>query len=93
MNDSFYVKIGVSDNNEWNKTCFCVRTYVEGTPAKKILAEDFDDAWEKATVLVGGDTNKIDVNVRAQRRAKHLILEERRSKRNEQQTAPESLTR
>jgi len=91
MNDSFFVRVGVSDNNERGATVFCVRTYMGGIPVKKVLEEDFDAAMELAYALVGGDHSKVEVNVRAQRRAKRLVLEERREKKRK--TAPESLVR
>lgn len=91
QDNSFYVKLGVSDNNERGETVFCVRTYIDNTPVKKILEEDFDKAMDMAKSLVAGDLNKVKVNIRAQRRAKHLILEERRIKNRK--TAPESLVR
>lgn len=91
MNDNFFVRVGVSDNNERGATVFCVRTYMDGIPVRKILEEDFDKAMEIALGLVGGNHDKVDVNVRAQRRAKRIVLEERREKKRK--TAPESLVR
>jgi hypothetical protein len=90
MNENMYIKVGVSDNNEYDKTMFCVRTYVDAHPVAKKLVEDFDDAMELAYKLAGDDGSKVVVNIRATRRAKQIILQNLREKK-ERKTAPRSL--
>jgi len=90
MNDNMYIKVGVSDNNEHDKTMFCVRTYVDNHPVAKKLIEDFDTAMELAYKLAGGDYSKVSVNIRATRRAKQLVLQEIRENK-ERKIAPKSI--
>lgn len=93
MNEPMYVKIGLSDNNEHDKTLFCIRTYVDGHPVSKKLEKDFDVAMKLAINIVKDDMNKIVVNVRATRRAKQIVLQEIRNRREaeERKTAPRSI--
>ena len=90
MNHNMYIKVGVSDNNEHDKTMFCVRTYVDNHPVAKKLVGDFDEAMKLAYQLAGDDLSKVQVNIRATRRAKQLILRIIREKK-ERKTAPKSL--
>jgi hypothetical protein len=86
-----YIRVGVSDNNEHDKTMFCVRTYVDNHPVAKKLIEDFDTAMELAYALASGDHSKVGVNIRATRRAKQLVLQEIRENK-ERKIAPKSIT-
>jgi hypothetical protein len=73
------VKIGVSDNNERNETLFCVRIYDDKGPLSKKLFEGFDEAFEYAATLI--NPSEIEINVRATRRMKKLILQRARAER------------
>ncbi len=91
MNENMYIKVGVSDNNEYDKPMFCVRTYVDNHPVAKRLVEDFDDAMDLAYKLAGDNRrDKVVVNVRATRRAKQLVLQAIRDNR-ERKIAPKSI--
>jgi len=90
MKEEIKIGIGVSDANEKDQTLFCVRTYVNGKPISKKLVEDFDEAMELAMDLANGKQENIIINVRAQRRAKRIILQKIREK-EEQRTAHRSL--
>ena len=79
LNDGNFIKIGLSDNNEYGRIMFCVRTYLENKPCKKVYFEEFDDAVEHAQ-KTSPNRDAIDINVRAQRHAKKVILQRRKEK-------------
>jgi len=79
MSHEKIIRIGLSDNNEYGKIMFCIRTYYGERPVAKKMKEDFDEALDLATKLADGDQNKVKVNIRAARRAKQIILEKSRA--------------
>ena len=91
MKEKIKIGIGVSDNNEHDQTLFCVRTYVNERPVAKKLVEDYDEAYQLALDLANGKAEDISINVRAQRRAKRMVLQQLREKQQDKGTAPKSL--
>ena len=91
LNDGNFIKIGLSDNNEYGHIMFCVRTYLENKPCRKVYFEEFDDAVDHAN-KTSPNQDAIEINVRAQRHAKKIILQRRKDRmhpNNQEVEAPE----
>ncbi len=91
LNDGNFIKIGLSDNNEYGHIMFCVRTYLENKPCRKVYFEEFDDAVDHAN-KTSPNRDAIEINVRAQRHAKKVILQRRKDRMhpdNQEVAAPE----